>query len=69
MLKVLLNTFKILIKKKSFLLLAIVLPAILTIVFSYVLGQDMEYRVGIINNDKGILSESVLEKIEAIDKY
>ena len=67
LLKVLLNTFKILIKKKSFLLLAIVLPAILTIVFSYVLGQDMEYRVGIINKDNGIISDSVLEKIEAID--
>lgn len=67
MLKVLLNTFKILMKKKSFLFLAIVLPGILTMVFSYVLGQESEYRVGIINNDKGIVSESILEKIKAIE--
>ncbi|MGL5085995.1 MAG: ABC transporter permease [Clostridium sp.] len=67
MLKVLLNTFKILMKKKSFLFLAIILPGILTIVFSYVLGQESQYRVGIINNDNGVISESILEKIKVIE--
>lgn len=67
MLKVMLNTFKILMKKKVFLFLAIVLPAILTIFFSFVLGQEMEYRVGIINKDKGIISQHILEKVENIE--
>lgn len=67
MLKVLLNTFKILIKKKSFLLVAIVIPAIVTIVFSYTLGMEGEYRVGVINKDNGIISKSVLDKVKAID--
>lgn len=67
MLKVLLNTFKILIKKKSFLIVSIVIPAIVTIAFSYTLGQEGSYRVGIINKDNGVISKSVLEKVEAID--
>lgn len=67
MLKVMLNTFKILMKKKVFLFLSIILPAILTIVFSFVLGKDMEYRVGIINKDKGVISQLVLEKVENIE--
>lgn len=67
MLKVLLNTFKIVMKKKSFIFIAIVLPAILTMVFSYVLGQDVQYGIGVIDNDKGIVSESIIDKIKNVD--
>ncbi|MBU3103499.1 ABC transporter permease [Clostridium gasigenes] len=67
MLRVILNTFNVLRKKKGFLLLSIVLPAMLIILFSYVLGQEGEYRVGIVNKDNGIISNSVLGKIESID--
>lgn len=66
MLKVMMNTFKLLMKKKTFLFLAIVIPAILTIFFSFGLGQEGQYRIGVINKDKGIISQSVLKKIENI---
>lgn len=67
MLRVLINTFKILMKKKSFFIVSMIIPAILIIVFSYALGQESTYRVGIVNKDKGIISEVVLDKIEAIE--
>ncbi|AYE33583.1 ABC transporter permease [Clostridium septicum] len=67
MLKIMLNTFKILTKKKSFIIVSILLPAVFTIVFSYMLGQQTVYKIGIINNDNAEISEVIKNRIENID--
>ncbi|GAB6167853.1 ABC transporter permease [Clostridium carnis] len=67
MLKVLLNTSKILMKKKSFFILSIIVPAALTIVFSYMLGQESIYKVGIIDKDNSEISQLIKNKLDSIN--
>lgn len=64
---VILNTFKLLIKRKSFITVSIIIPAICTILFSYVNGQSMVEKVGIVDNDNGEMSYRIKEKLEKIE--
>ncbi len=63
------NTFKILVRRPSLIIGVIVLPTILTLGFSYMFGSEMKYSVGLVNQDKGIVSEKVLEKLRTSDTF
>ena len=40
------NTMKLLLKKKSFIIMGIVAPAVIIVFFSFAFGSDMNYKVG-----------------------
>ena len=49
------NTIKILFKKKSFIVISIIAPSIVIVFFSFIFGSDLNYKVGIIDNDKNYI--------------
>lgn len=68
MLSIMKNTLKVLFKKTSVVVALIVVPAIVTIFFSFMMGGSMStYGVGVIDNDKGIVSKEIIKNIERMD--
>lgn len=47
----------------------IITPTLLTLGFSYMLGGEMKYSIGIVNNDNGMITDSLLEKIESSGNF
>ena len=67
MLRIIINTIKILFKKKSFIVMSIIAPAIITLFFSFVFGNSINYKVGIVNKDKDYISNEIIETINNIE--
>lgn len=62
------NVIKILMKRKSFLMTAIIVPIIVTIIFSVLMGsENTSYKIAIVDNDKSILSENLVKKISSVE--
>ena len=61
------NTMKLLLKKKSFIIMGIVAPAVIIVFFSFAFGSDMNYKVGIINKDNNYISNQVVEAINEVE--
>lgn len=61
------NTIKILFKKKSFIVMSIIVPSIVIVFFSFVFGNSINYKVGIVNEDKNYISNEIVETINNID--
>lgn len=68
MTKLIINTFKILVKKRSFILMGIILPAFITIFFSFEFGGEYSYKVGIIDNDDSYISREIIKSIENLEE-
>lgn len=66
--KLIFNTFKILVKKRSFILIGIILPALITIFFSFEFGGEYSYKVGIIDNDDSYISREIIKSIENLEE-
>ncbi|MGL4772581.1 MAG: hypothetical protein ACRC2K_03360, partial [Clostridium sp.] len=64
MLKVMKNAFRILFRQKSVLAGIILIPTLLTLIFSFLMGSDVNIGVGVINNDNGIVSEEILSSLK-----
>lgn len=62
-----LNTIKLLLKKKSFILMGIIAPALVIVFFSFSFGSDINYKVGVIDNDDSYISNEVIETINKIE--
>lgn len=67
MLNVMKNAFKILIKRKGFVLATFILPIVLVLFFSVAYSSNSTYKVAIVNNDEGSLGDIVEGKIKDID--
>ena len=61
------NTMKLLLKKKIFIIMGIVAPAVIIVFFSFAFGSDMNYKVGIINKDNNYISNQVVEAINEVE--
>lgn len=61
------NTMKLLLKKKIFIIMGIVAPAVIIVFFSFAFGSDMNYKVGIINKDNNYISNEVVEAINKVE--
>ena len=61
------NTMKLLLKNKSFIIMGIVAPAVIIVFFSFAFGSDMNYKVGIINKDNNYISNQVVEAINEVE--
>lgn len=65
--KIMINTAKLLFKKKSFIATAIVAPAIIIVFFSFAFGSDLNYKVGIIDKDKNYISKEIIDTIRKVE--
>lgn len=61
------NTAKLLFKKKSFIIIGIVSPAIVIVFFSFAFGSNMNYKVGIIDKDNSYISKDIIDVISNIE--
>lgn len=67
MLSLIRNITKVLFRKKTIILTLIIIPTILTVGASFLLGSEMKYGVGLVNEDKGIVSKEIIENIKSMD--
>ena len=67
MFRVMVNTAKLLFKKKSFIIIGIVSPAIVIVFFSFAFGSNMNYKVGIIDKDNSYISKDIINVISNIE--
>lgn len=70
MLNIMKNAGKILFKRKSYILVAVILPLLMTFLFTALYTNNSSYKIGIVNNDNGILGkeiEKTLSSLEGID--
>lgn len=61
------NVGKILLKRKGYLLVALVFPVIITLLFTSIYTSNSNYKVAIVNNDNGVLSKEIEKNLENLD--
>lgn len=54
-------------KKKSFIAMGIVAPAIIIVFFSFIFGKEPNYKVGVIDNDNSYISNEIIKTVENIE--
>lgn len=62
-----LNTIKLVLKKKSFIFMGIIAPGIIIVFFSFIFGNDTNYKVGVIDKDNKYISREVINSITNIE--
>ena len=62
------NTMKLLFKKKTYIVTGVIAPAMVILFFSFAFGGDMKYKVGVINKDNKYISNEVIESIREIEE-
>ena len=67
MLRIIVNTFKLLMNKKSFITMGIIAPALIIVFFSFTFGNEANYKVGVIDNDNKYISKEIIKSIEDIE--
>ncbi len=70
MLRLILNNFRLILTKKSFILMGIVAPAIIILFFGFSFGKEYTYKVGILDEDNSYISREIINslgKMENID--
>ena len=67
MLRIMINTMKLLMKKKSFIVMGIIAPAFIILFFTFAFGKEYNYKVGIMDNDKSYISSEIIKTIDNIE--
>ena len=67
MIRLIINTMKLLIKKKSYILMGIILPAFVIIFFTFEFGNEYKFKVGIIDKDNSYASEEIVKVIDELE--
>lgn len=65
--RIIINTFKLILKKKSFIILGIIIPSIMIVFFSFAIGKNPTYKIGIIDKDNSYTSKEIINSIKNID--
>ena len=58
---------KLLMKKKSYILMGVILPALVIIFFTFEFGSEYKFKVGIIDKDNSYVSEEVIKVIDELE--
>lgn len=61
------NTFKVLLRKRTVLVTMIIIPTIITVGLSFLMGSSIKYGIGLINNDNGVISEEIVNNLKKMD--
>ena len=67
MIRLILNNIKLLTKKKSYILMGIILPAFIVVFFSFEFGGQYKYKVGVIDKDKSYVSNEIIKTIDNLE--
>lgn len=67
LIKLIINTFKLLINRKSYVLMAVILPAIITVFFSFEFGVEPTFKVGVIDKDNSYVSQEIIDTIGSLE--
>lgn len=67
MLNIMKNVWKILLKRKGYILVAIIFPIAVTLLFTSIYTNNANYTVGIVNEDEGILGKQIEKSLEGLD--
>ena len=67
LLRIIINAFKLLSNKKSFIIMGVISPAIISLFCTFTFGKESNYKVGVIDKDKGYISKEIVKTIEDID--
>ena len=67
MLRIIVNTIKLLMNKKSFIFMGILAPALVIVFFSFAFGNDTNYKVGVVDKDNSYISNEIVETINNIE--
>lgn len=61
------NVWKILLKRKGYVLVAIIFPIVVTLLFTSIYTNNANYTVGIVNEDEGILGKQIEKSLDSLD--
>ena len=67
MIRLIINTIKLLMKKKSYILMGIILPAFVTVFFTFEFGNEYKFKVGIIDKDNSYASKEIAKVIDDLE--
>lgn len=67
MIRLIINTIKLLLKKKSYMIISIIIPAFIIIFFSFEFKGEDIYKVGIIDNDNTYASKEIISVIDEME--
>lgn len=67
MIRLIINTMKVLMKKKSYIIVGIIVPAFIIVFFSFEFGGEYKFKVGVIDNDNTYASKEIIETIDELE--
>ena len=67
MIRLIINTIKLLLKKKSYMIISIIIPAFVIVFFSFEFKGENIYKVGIIDNDNTYASKEIISAIDEME--
>lgn len=67
MIKLIINTMKILMKKKSYIIMGVIVPAFIIVFFSFEFGGEYKYKIGVVDNDNSYASREIVKVIDSLE--
>ena len=67
MIRLIINTMKVLMKKKSYIIVGIIIPAFIIVFFSFEFGGEYKFKVGVIDNDNSYTSKEIIKTIDDLE--
>ena len=67
MVRLILNTTKLLMRKKSYIIIGVIIPAFIVIFFSFEFGGQYKYKIGIVDKDNSYSSNQIIESIDELE--
>lgn len=67
MIRLIANTIKVLMKKKSYIIIGIIIPAFIIVFFSFEFGGEYKFKVGVIDNDNSYASKEIIKTIDDLE--
>ena len=67
MIRLILNTTKLLMRKKSYIISGVIIPVFIIIFFSFEFGGQYKYKIGIVDKDNSYSSNQIIESIDELE--
>lgn len=67
MIRLIINTINLLIKKKSYIIMAIIVPAFVIVFFSFEFGGEYKFKVGVVDNDNSYVSNEIIKAVDDLE--
>lgn len=67
MIKLIINTMRVLMKEKSYIMIAIIIPVFIAIFFSFEFTGEYKFKVGVIDNDNSYASNEIIKTIDHLE--